>query len=293
MIRSDIMRILLTLAIAGSVGTASAAPPRERAAVVAIDAGTDVPAHVRDKAVPPIEEGLAAAGYDVVPGAQVTPRLTGPLAACREGACVRDVGHALGVAAVVYASITRKGESTIIVMRLYDGTSGERFAEIHEVCDLCGEAELVERLGVAASALRVKAAEARERAAQRPAPVAKVKRRTHGSVVPGVVTGVLGLGAVAAGVYLVGIDGNGTCHAGDTPVYPDPGAVIRYPDPGDHAVFVCRDIYKTKTPGLVAAGVGLAAAVAGVALVVRARSGKTIEVAPEPTGASVKVSVPW
>ncbi len=262
---------------------AAAAPsPRERAAVVAIDLGPSAPAYLREKAAGQIEAGLAVAGYEVVP---VGGRLTGELARCREGACVRRIGEALGVRSLVLARIDGEGENTIVTIRLHDGRTGEREAEVHEVCDLCGEAELAGRLRTAASALRARSLDTRVRAAQR------ARTGETRSILPGVLLGTAGAAGVAGGLYLVAIHGRGTCGPGDGPVYPDPGAVIRYLERGG---FECRDVYQTRTLGIASAGVGVVALAAGVALTVRARQReRIIEVLPQPGGATIGVSGSW
>ena len=277
--------------------------PRERAAVAAVDLGPTVPAYVTAKATAQIEEGLAAAGYEVVPLA--ARPLSDELARCREGVCVAQVGAALSVQAVVYAKIVGQNDNTVITMRLFDASTAREEAEVREVCELCGETELTERLGVAASVLRARAAEARERrikltvgGPQRgsapPPPPPPPPPPAERSLVPGIAIGVASLGMIAGGIYLLAIDGDGTCSPGDSPVFPARGAVIRYPDPENHGVYVCRDIYRTRTLGIVGLGVGALGVAASAVLVVRARgSNRSVEVAPVPGGASVKVSLPW
>jgi hypothetical protein len=77
-------------------------------------------------------------------------------------------------------------------------------------------------------------------------------------------------------------------------VYPDPGAVIRYPDPSNMDRFVCREVYRTKTLGIATTAIGAAAIAGGVALVVRAvQRERTVEIAPRPGGALVEVSWVW
>ena len=83
-----------------------------------------------------------------------------------------------------------------------------------------------------------------------------------------------------------------TCNAGDTPVYPDPGAVIRYPDPTDHSNYVCRDLYSTKALGISSIGAGVVAIALGTVLVVRAQQHE-IQVTPTPGGATVGVAFAW
>jgi hypothetical protein len=280
-------------------GAGAEPKPRERAVVAAIDLGPTVPKYVTAKATAQIAEGLAAAGYDVVPPVA----LSDELASCRAGACIAKVGASLGVQAVVYADIAGQDDNTVITMRLFDASTAHQEAEVREVCELCGEAELTERLGVAASTLRARASEARARRIKltvkepprdpRP-PTGPPPEPVGHSLVPGITIGLAGFGAIAGGLYLVAIDGRGTCSPGDTPEYPDPGAVIRYPDPNNHDIYVCRDVYRTKALGIVGLGVGALGVAAGAILVVRARSSSgSVEVAPAQGGAIMKVSLPW
>jgi hypothetical protein len=132
------MRRCLVAGVALLAATASADPDRERAALAAIDVGPGVPAYVHDTAVRQIEDGLAAAGYSIMPSSEVAPKEQADLASCREGACLTRLAAALGVNAFVIATVTNKDESTIVVMRLYDGKSAQLLAEVHDVCDLIG-----------------------------------------------------------------------------------------------------------------------------------------------------------
>jgi hypothetical protein len=276
--------VVLAVAVCASTAVAG---PRDRAALVGLDVSTSVPAYLTPRLTLQIEQGLAAAGFEVVPSTTVTAALTGSLAACRDGACLRDVGRALDVQVVVVASVTARGESMVIAMRLHDARTGDRLADLGDVCDLCGEAELVERVGIEASALRARAERASSRAVHGSAPT-----HERGSVVPGLAIGIAGVAVLAGGVVLLGVDGHGTCNAGDTPVYPDPGAVIRYPDPSNHDSYVCRDLYSTKALGITTIGVGVAAVALGAVLVVRAHEHE-IQLAPTPGGATVGMAFEW
>ncbi len=147
--------LLIAILLASSAGSAAAQGAKEKAAIVSIELGKGVQDFMRGKASVQMQQGLTAAGYDVIPPDQV--KLSGDLAKCKAGPCLMQVGSALGASALVTASITRKLDSQIIVMQLADASSGDVVADVHEVCDLCGQDELEERIGVAASALRSKA----------------------------------------------------------------------------------------------------------------------------------------
>jgi hypothetical protein len=163
--------LLVAILLASSLGSASAQGSKERAAILRIELGKGVQEFVRAKAATQVQQGLAAAGYDVVPAEQSAKQLSGDLATCKSGPCMGQIGKALGASALVSVSITRKLDSQIIVMQLADASSGDVVADIHEVCDLCGQEELEERIGVAASALRQKAASQLARRASAAAPV--------------------------------------------------------------------------------------------------------------------------
>lgn len=149
--------LVLAICLASPAGTAAAQGSKERAAILSIELGKGVQEFVRAKAATQVQHGLTAAGYDVVPPEQSSKQLGGELAACKSGPCLTQVGTTLQASALVTVSITRKHDSQIIVMRLLEPTTGDAVADIHEVCDLCGQDELEERIGVAASALRAKA----------------------------------------------------------------------------------------------------------------------------------------
>ncbi len=162
-------RLLLVVSLVSSIGTAAADTP-SRAAILPIELGKGVQDFVRAKAAAQVQQGLVAAGYEVLAPEQTAQKLPAQLAGCKGGPCVAQVASALGVSALVHVAITRKHDSQIIVMRMLEPGSGDAIADIHEVCDLCGQDELEERLGVAASALRAKAVAVLQRRQQSVAP---------------------------------------------------------------------------------------------------------------------------
>src|ERR1041384_6194761 len=100
----------VTILVALSTTTALA-ETKERASIVSIELGKGIQESVRAKASTQVQQGLIAAGYDIVPpdpqdksSAQVT------------------------------ISITRKVDSTIIVLKMVDPQTGDAIADIHEVC---------------------------------------------------------------------------------------------------------------------------------------------------------------
>lgn len=149
--------LLLAFLLASSVGSAAAGGPKERAAIMSIELGKGVQEFIRAKAAAQVQQGLMAAGYDVLSAEQTAQQLPPDLAACKTGPCLAQVAKTLQATSLIHVSITRKMDSQIIVMRMIDPQTGDALADIHEVCDLCGQDELEERIGVAASALRAKA----------------------------------------------------------------------------------------------------------------------------------------
>lgn len=157
--------------------------------MIAVDLAGGAPDFMRAKAHTGVTGGLTAAGFDVVPQDQVSAKVTGDLAACRQGPCLATVGKAVGASLLVVVTITRKDESTIIVIRSFDPKTGEMLADIHEVCDLCGQSELGDRLDVAASALRAKAKAELQRRAER-VDLPRVAGRLRVGIVPGIAVNV-------------------------------------------------------------------------------------------------------
>lgn len=161
--RPVVVALLMCLAMASPAAA-------ERAAIVAVDLGPGMPEFMRAKALASVKDGLVAAGFDVTSTDQVAPKLAQQnLAQCRTGPCLSNVGKVVDAPWLVLVSITRKDESTIIVMKLVDARSTDARAEVHEVCDLCGQSEIDDRINVAASALRVKAEAERQRDGGAPA----------------------------------------------------------------------------------------------------------------------------
>lgn len=285
-----------------AAGAAAAEP--ERTAVVALDVDPKLPEYLRAKARGQIEHGLASTGYTVVPGSEVE-KLPRSLAACREGACLPRVGAILHAAMLVIATISGKDESTIVELRIFDGATADLIATVREVCDLCGIAELEERVSIAASLLRsrVEVVHARREADAEQARRFEVARRVANPVtahetrrvlsIPGVSVAAIGSVAAGVGVYLLAIDGRGTCEPGDQSEFPDPGAVIRYPDPSDRSVYLCKNRYDTKLTGTITLSAGVAALALGAVLIVRGDTERVVVVSPAPGGATVGVRGAW
>src|SRR5437016_14631523 len=102
---ADMGRIttLASLIVMALAGAAIASP---RAAILAVDLGGGAPEFVRTKASARVEEGLRAAGYEVVDA-----KLPADLASCRSGTCLAKVAKTLDVSSLVVVTVTRKDDS--------------------------------------------------------------------------------------------------------------------------------------------------------------------------------------
>jgi hypothetical protein len=184
------LKVIVLLSVMLVASQASAETKPERAAIIAIDLGGGAQEFMRPKALASAAGGLTAAGFEVIPFEQATTKLSADLVGCRQGPCLASVGKAVEAGLLVVITITRKDESTIIVMRLHDAATGEMTADIHEVCDLCGQSELGDRIDVAASALRAKAKTEFARRAERSVDLPRVTGRLRVGIVPGIAVNV-------------------------------------------------------------------------------------------------------
>src|SRR5437867_997332 len=123
---------LLVVSLVTVSGRVQADGQRERAAILAVDLGGGAAEFLRPKAAVRVQDGLGAAGYEVVSLDDLHKRVPADLHGCRSGHCLGMVAKAVEANALVLVSVTRKDDSTIIVMRLLDPQSGEAFVEIHE-----------------------------------------------------------------------------------------------------------------------------------------------------------------
>jgi hypothetical protein len=160
-----IAALVCACASVGLAGPARAAkkkaPIGERAALIAVDLAPGVAPGVRPFVERGAVEGLAATGYAVIGPARAAAVLAAAgVPECRKGPCLRTAADALGVDALVLASVSGDGGNFLVRLVLVD-RAGAIVAHFEERCDLCGLHELQERTGLAASALRAAAASAR------------------------------------------------------------------------------------------------------------------------------------
>jgi hypothetical protein len=107
-----------------------------------------------------LAEGLSAAQFDVLAGAQVTQKLSAAgasvTARCREPACYPAVAGTLGVGYLVTGKVSVSSRSYDITLELINGGTGTVLGSNRERCEICGVEEAGEKMGLAASALRAR-----------------------------------------------------------------------------------------------------------------------------------------
>ncbi len=103
--------------------------------------------------------GLGGVGAALLPADETARRLAGrpPAARCRDEACWRELGAALGVSRLVGGAVTRSEGQFIVDLQLVDGGSGRTLREKRGRCDeeYCSVADLVRRSAAELASARV------------------------------------------------------------------------------------------------------------------------------------------
>jgi hypothetical protein len=263
---------------------AAAAAGKPRIAVTAVTA-EQVGAGVREKLEAAVAGGLAASGAEVIDGAETARRIADKgLAGCETSACLSGIAQATGAQYLVRGRVERLGRSYSVHLEMIDGASGAAVGTRNDRCEICTENEAFETASIGASSLKAEVSRRRAGArsdlaapprapATAPAVLAVASPPGAGagadstvSSSPGAAIGApgssagprgrtwpwvgIGTGAIAvgAGIYLLSIDGRGTCDNA----------------PGDP----CPLQYQTKAGGITLMTVGVLAAALGAALLV-------------------------
>ncbi|HTA18071.1 MAG TPA: hypothetical protein VK989_02200 [Polyangia bacterium] len=227
------MKLGLTVAIGAvaALSGATARAERPRIAVMEI-AGGKVTPDLRERVTHAVDEGLLASGADVVDG--MPAAATGPGGApCDGNGCVEAVAKATVAAYVLRGTLEIDGRTYELRLEMLDGKTGVLIESREDRCEICTEGEALEMAGVSASALKVQVFKkkppvpvvdpAGAAVATVAAPPGAVRIETSAPPMSeprasghrelgwiGVAAGVV---AVAAGIVLISIDGNGTCDA--------------------------------------------------------------------------------
>jgi hypothetical protein len=249
-----------------------------RIAVLAVTVEHAAP-EVQRKLEAAVAGGLAASGADVVDSAATARRSTEKgLGQCETSTCLAAVAEATGARYLIRGRVELVGRNYAVHLEMLDGLTGGPIDMREDRCEICTETEAYETASVAASALKAQVSKRRlapgaggvpagSAAASRVASDAsggsgRSPAGPSSALVGEVVTPapaprwralpVIGLAAgalaIGAGVYLLAINGQGTCR----------GA------PGD----VCEFQYQTRAGGITLVSVGALAAAVGTTLLV-------------------------
>jgi hypothetical protein len=227
------MKLGLSVAIVAAVALSGASARAERPRIAVMEmAGGKITPDLRERMTHAVDEGLLASGADVVDG--MPAAATGPGGApCDGNGCVEAVAKATVSAYVLRGTLEIDGRTYELRLEMLDGKTGVLIESREDRCEICTEGEALEMAGVSASALKVQVFKKKPPAS---ADAASVSPALAPSVAPpgtvrietsapmsgptatdsghrqlgwiGVAAGVVG---VAAGIWLVSIDGNGTC----------------------------------------------------------------------------------
>lgn len=146
---------LLTLSAAGSTALAA---PSERLAIVRFDVEGNVPPALRRALADRLIEGLSAVSFEVLkpkPEAE-SPVVEGAAERCKDEACFRRMATALNVSHLVAVQIAEQQKTFAITLELLSARTGSVVGTNRERCEICGVAEVAEKMYLAASTLRAR-----------------------------------------------------------------------------------------------------------------------------------------
>ncbi|HEX4458346.1 MAG TPA: hypothetical protein VIA18_10275, partial [Polyangia bacterium] len=206
-------------------GVAVAAPPATTAERVAVAvftvSGQPLGDEAQQKLKASLRGGLGAAGFEVVPEAEVEKAVAaGGLAGCDTLSCMRRIGELVLARRVLKASVEVLGTTHVVSeLSLIDLSDGKVAASAKDNCDVCTMKEVNDGLSNAAAALRMQleppAAATPPPVAPAPAPVAPVvteapRNRALWLGLTGASAGLAVGSAIALGVS-AGFDGKTDC----------------------------------------------------------------------------------
>jgi hypothetical protein len=226
------MKLGLAAATLAAVALASAAARAERPRIAVMEmGGAKVAPDLRERMTHSVHEGLLASGADVVDG--MPAAATGPGGApCDGNGCVTAVAKATVSGYVLRGTLEIDGRTYELRLEMLDGKTGALIESREDRCEICTEGEALEMAGVSASALKVQVfkkkpiatavADAAPVAPPPSAPTPEALRvetaspstpgpghRPYGWI--GIAAGAV---AVVAGIWLIGVDGEGMCNDG-------------------------------------------------------------------------------
>jgi hypothetical protein len=273
------LALLLLLAAAPSSALAASAGERVAVAVFAVS-GQSLAPEAQAKLRSSLRGGLAAAGFDVVPNADVDQAVNANgLAGCDTLSCMRRIGELVLARRVIKATIEVIGNTHVVSqLELIDLGDGKVVASAKDNCDVCTMKEVNDGLSNAAAALRMQVEPPAPPAAPPAPPPPETKlRRSTWLILTGVGAAVLAAGAVSLGVSAA-YDGHGNCDS-SLPAF-------------EH----CPTSYRG-APGIAlgAIGLGLGAAATGVFAwrAAKAAPAKKVSLVPALGLGAAAVAVTW
>jgi hypothetical protein len=149
------------LAIAVLSVTAQAAPSErsaERLAIIRFDVEGNVPPALRQALSSKLVDGLSAVSFEVLkPSANAeSPVVEGVNMRCQDEECFRRLATALNVQHLVSVKISEQQKTFEITLELLNARSGAVVGTNRERCEICGVAEVAEKMYLAASTLRAR-----------------------------------------------------------------------------------------------------------------------------------------
>lgn len=106
-----------------------------------------------------LDRGLAATGLTMMPAARVSAALEGSGGSCATDTCRRALGVRLGCDYLVGGTISGQARSYRFRLWIARASSGELAATLEEGCDICGQRKVFSRMELVASRLSAKMAE--------------------------------------------------------------------------------------------------------------------------------------
>jgi hypothetical protein len=174
---------LLAIALGGAQAASAQTGPigSQRVAIARLQFEGRIPEGLQELFAQRLVQGLSAAHFEVLPGADVQQKLQGPnqgLATCQTASCYPAVASVLAASYLITARIAESNKTYTMVLDIINGRTGFVLASNRERCETCGAEEAGEKMGLAASALRERL-EAESRAPAR----LVVRSRPAGAVV--------------------------------------------------------------------------------------------------------------
>jgi hypothetical protein len=137
------------LTLAGS--TADAAAPASKVVVAPVHTADGVTERVADRLGGRVRDGLARGAVEIVPNAPGTDP-----GACTTARCLRKLGDSTGAAYLVVVQVDRNDRDYRVRTELYSTRTGDLTSESDLVCELCGLQEVEEFVGARVAILSTK-----------------------------------------------------------------------------------------------------------------------------------------